>query len=76
MAECVLAVSFAPLGLGLNVDCVDQESMMSTGEARPVPCGSTNSVLYTDCGVLLPGFESRITDDQGRTRLRQSASLR
>jgi fatty-acyl-CoA synthase len=66
MAECVLAVSFAPLDLGLNVDCVDQEVMMTSGEARPIACGSPNSVLYTDCGILLPGFESRITDDQGQ----------
>jgi fatty-acyl-CoA synthase len=66
MAECVLAVSFAPLDLGLSVDCVDQEIMMNTGEARPVASGAPNSVLYTDCGILLPGFESRITDDQGR----------
>ncbi len=35
MAECVLAVSFAPLDLGLTVDYVDQDIMSTTGQG---PC--------------------------------------
>ncbi len=64
MAECVLAVSFAPLNLGLSVDYVDQQIMTVTGEAVPVDPISDNVASYADCGVLLPGFEFSIRDDQ------------
>lgn len=66
MAECVLAVSFAPLDLGLSVDHVDQGVMMSSGVARPVDPMAANAVTYADCGILLPGFELKIVDDEGR----------
>jgi fatty-acyl-CoA synthase len=65
MAECVLAISFAPLNLGLSVDYVDQEVMTSTGEAVAVDPMVTKSASYADCGLLLPGFEISIRDDQG-----------
>lgn len=64
MAECVLAVSFAPLDLGLSVDYVDQDIMTSTGRAVPVEPAVGNVASYADCGVLLPGFELSIRDDQ------------
>ena len=64
MAECVLAVSFAPLDLGLSVDHVDQDIMTSTGEAVPVDPQAGNVASYADCGVLLPGFELSIRDDE------------
>jgi len=63
MAECVLAVSFAPLNLGLNVDYVDQDTMTATGRAMPVDASVGNVASYADCGVLLPGFELSIRDD-------------
>jgi len=65
MAECVLAVSFAPLDLGLSVDTVDQDIMTLTGEARPVDPDAPNTVLYADCGILLPGFDAKIVNDDG-----------
>lgn len=64
MAECVLAVSFAPLDLGLSVDYVDQDIMTTTGRAVPVDPTVGNVASYADCGVLLPGFELSIRDDQ------------
>lgn len=64
MAECVLAVSFAPLNLGLSVDYVDQQIMTATGKAVPVDPMSENVASYADCGVLLPGFEFQIRGDQ------------
>ena len=64
MAECVLAVSFAPLDLGLGVDYVDQDIMTKTGKAVPVDPSAGNVASYADCGVLLPGFELSIRDDQ------------
>ena len=63
MAECVLAVSFAPLDLGLGVDYVDQDIMTSSGKAVPVDPSAVNVASYADCGVLLPGFELSIRDD-------------
>jgi fatty-acyl-CoA synthase len=64
MAECVLAVSFAPLDLGLSVDYVDQDVMTSTGRAEPVDPSDGNVASYADCGVLLPGYELSIRDDE------------
>ncbi len=64
MAESVLAVSFAPLDLGLSVDHVDQHIMTMTGEAVPVDPMAGNVASYADCGMLLPGFEFSIRDDQ------------
>ena len=64
MAECVLAVSFAPLDLGLSVDYVDQDLMTTTGRAVPVDPSVGNVASYADCGVLLPGFELSIRDGQ------------
>jgi fatty-acyl-CoA synthase len=63
MAECVLAVSFAPLNLGLEVDYVDQDIMTTTGKAVAVEPTAGNVASYADCGVLLPGFELSIRDD-------------
>ncbi len=63
MAECVLAVSFAPLNLGLGVDYVDQDMMTITGKAVPVDPSAANVASYADCGRLLPGFELSIRDD-------------
>jgi fatty-acyl-CoA synthase len=65
MAECVLATSFAPLGLGLATDAVDQDIMMATGEARPADADDPRTVSYADCGVPLPDYEMRIVDEQG-----------
>ena len=64
MAECVLAVSFAPMDSGLSVDYADQEIMTTTGEAVPVDPSSVNAASYVNCGTLLPGFEFSIRDDQ------------
>ncbi len=66
MAECVLAISFAPLDLGLSVDYVDQDVMTSTGKAVPIEPSATNVAAYADCGILLPGFEISIRDGQGK----------
>ena len=65
MAECVLAISFAPLDLGLSVDYVDQEIMSTSGKALPVDMDSANVAAYVDCGPTLPGFEYSIRDENG-----------
>jgi fatty-acyl-CoA synthase len=70
MAECALAVSFSPLGWGLQLDCVDRERLAAFDEARPVDakagaCG-TATRLFVDCGEPLPGYEFEIRDEQGK----------
>ncbi len=64
MAECVLAVSFAPLNLGLSIDYVDQDVMTASGKAVPLDPSARPVAAYADCGSVLPGFEFSIRDDQ------------
>lgn len=71
MAECSLAISFAPLDAPLGVDHVDSEKMQSEGVAEAVdPDEARRSdrhvTRYVDCGRLLPSFEVLIRDDSGR----------
>ncbi len=54
MAECVLAVSFAPLNLGLSIDYVDQEVMTASGKAVPLDPSARPVAAYADCGSVLP----------------------
>ena len=65
MAECGLAISFAPLNQGLDVDLVDKESISASGLAKPA--ADDGGVLkLADCGAVLPSYEFRICDDEGR----------
>jgi fatty-acyl-CoA synthase len=70
MAECSLAVSFAPLGEGLKVDCVDGEHLAENKEAVPVNGTLDNYTVrsnsFVDCGVPLPAYEVEVRDRQGR----------
>ncbi len=65
MAETVLAVSFAPLNEGLQVDYVDSELMATNGDAKAVSAEHENLAGYVDCGVILPSFDFCIRDPQG-----------
>jgi len=65
MAECSLAVTFAPLGQGLKVDRVDKESLALKGEALPVTDSRQRYNEFVDCGQLLPGFEFKVLDGEG-----------
>jgi fatty-acyl-CoA synthase len=74
MAECGLAVSFAPLGEGLAVDNVDKNQISRTGRAVPVAAvaagaveGDSGVLELVDCGRMLPSYELRITDDHGQS---------
>lgn len=71
MAECSLAISFAPLDTPLGVDHVDSETMQSDGVAHPVdPDEATQTgrhvTRYVDCGIMLPSFEVSIRNGNGR----------
>lgn len=63
MAECVLAVSFAPLNSGLSIDYVDQDVMTASGKAVPVDPSVGHAAAYADCGIVLPDFEYSIRDE-------------
>jgi fatty-acyl-CoA synthase len=69
MAECSLAVSFAPLGKGLEVDRVDGDHLAATQEAVQVgnvgEDGSPRMSHFINCGVPLPGFEVEVRDKGG-----------
>jgi fatty-acyl-CoA synthase len=69
MAECALAVSFAPLGQGVDVDHVDSDALAEEQKALPLHPnrgnGTAASTKFTNCGAPLPGFDVEIRDDQG-----------
>jgi fatty-acyl-CoA synthase len=67
MAECSLAISFAPLGKGLENDRIDADELMNSGKAISVHNGScrgeTKELVF--CGSVIPGHEIEIRDEQG-----------
>ena len=69
MAECSLAVSFAPLDKGIEIDCVDGEKLATTQEAVQVENigddESTRMSCFINCGVPLPGFEVEVRGKGG-----------
>ena len=68
MAECGLAISFAPLDQGIGVDLVDKEMVAASGRAMPVDGAESPSrdVLgLVDCGAVMPSYEFRICDESG-----------
>jgi fatty-acyl-CoA synthase len=70
MAECSLAVSFAPLANGFEVDPVDGEHLAEHQVALPVDHVSNNSIARTNtfvnCGAPLPNYDVQVRDGQGQ----------
>jgi fatty-acyl-CoA synthase len=71
MAECSLAVSFAPVGEGLRVDRVDGEHLARAGAAVPAAADTHRAAdvyvnSYVNCGKPLPNHEVEVRDPQGR----------
>ena len=69
MAECSLAVSFAPLGQGTDVDYVDGNTLAEEQKALPLHPKQGNRTVranaFTNCGAPLPGYEVEVRDAQG-----------
>ena len=66
MAECSLAISFAPLFGGFRTDLVDLDHLADHGRAVPVTEGTTGrSRAFVDCGKPLPEYEMEIRDEHG-----------
>ena len=70
MAECSLAVSFAPLSEGLNIDSVDGDYLSEHRQALPVESdkfeGAVRSSRFVDCGAPLADYEVEVRDAGGR----------
>ncbi|MCZ6889229.1 MAG: fatty acyl-AMP ligase [Gammaproteobacteria bacterium] len=68
MAECALAISFAPLDEPMNIDVVDKQAMSDNLHAQAVdtdPAQGTQTLSLVDCGALLPSYELSIRDESG-----------
>jgi len=70
MAECSLAVSFAPLAKGIEIDVIDSQRLAEFNEAVPVGTDneSTNrrATHFVLCGTTLPNHEVAVRDSQGK----------
>jgi fatty-acyl-CoA synthase len=71
MAECALAISFAPLGAGIDSDRVDRHYLAAQDVAMPVdgepgPDSFTEVSEFVDCGSALPGYQIEVRDEQGK----------
>jgi fatty-acyl-CoA synthase len=72
MAECSLAVSFAPLDQGFEVHRIDADHLADNNEAVPVDeamrdAAPVRARSFVNCGQPLPGFEVDIRDENGRS---------
>jgi fatty-acyl-CoA synthase len=66
IAECALAVSFATVGGGVQIDSIDGDLLSDTAEARPFVDGApTRRKNFVCCGPPLPGFEVEVRDEDG-----------
>ena len=67
MAECSLAISFAPLFEGHSTDCVDGDHHSDHQEALPIHLSENpgRARCFVECGQPLPEYEVEIRDDNG-----------
>ena len=66
MAECSLAVSFAPLDEGVVTECLDGEILGRDLKAVPATDEAVRRVELARCGRVLPGLELAVRDGLGR----------
>ncbi|GAA0528442.1 fatty-acyl-CoA synthase [Saccharopolyspora erythraea NRRL 2338] len=66
MAESTLAVSFAPLGCGIEVDTIDAGALEEQRRAVPVDAGEERARRFALLGRPLPGLEVDVVDDAGK----------
>ena len=65
MAECSLAVSFAPLGCGIQVDHVDAQKLAESQLAEKVERNGHKVRTFVNCGPPLPGYDAEVRDPDG-----------
>lgn len=73
MAEATLAVSFAPLGVGLEVDTIDQATLSRTGRAVPTSEGNTSS--FAMLGRPLDGLTVQVRSEGNVVGERQAGEI-
>lgn len=68
MAECSLAISFAPLERGIEIDTIDGQKLAEKSLATAINPEDevTDSKKKVFCGRVLPGHELEVRDPQGR----------
>lgn len=70
MAECSLAVSFAPLGQGLDSEWLDADRLAEDRVAVPLAAKAgtegRRASEFVNCGRPLPDYEVEIRKDDGR----------
>ena len=70
MAECALAISFAPLEGGIESDYIDADYLSKHKQARlvdPAHPNQSRTKQFVKCGLLLPNFELEIRGGSGKT---------
>ncbi len=67
LAECTLDVAFPPPRRGVLIDHIDREALARSGHAAPVAASDPRAQPVVANGRVLPGYEIRIVDAQGRT---------
>nr|WP_321986715.1 fatty acyl-AMP ligase [uncultured Lichenicoccus sp.] len=65
MAEATLAISFAPVGRGIETDTVDLDCLEQDGLARAPLGPDARARTLVLCGTSLPGHEIEIRDADG-----------
>ncbi|MEX0808003.1 MAG: fatty acyl-AMP ligase [Dongiaceae bacterium] len=66
MAETALAISFAPLDTGVEIDRVDRQRLAERGEAVTAPADASNARDFVLCGKPLGGHRIEVRDETGR----------
>ena len=63
LAECTVALAFAPAGLPPRIDSVEREPFQKTRRAEPAPTNAVEPLRFVSVGRALPEHELRIGDD-------------
>ncbi len=65
LAEAGLGLAFPPMGRGILVDVIDQDSFTRARHAVPARNGTAPTLEFASCGLALPGYEIRIAGSTG-----------
>ncbi|MGH9788902.1 MAG: fatty acyl-AMP ligase [Candidatus Acidiferrales bacterium] len=63
LAECTVALTFAPVGRAPRIDAVDRDAFQGVKRAEPAPASGADSLRFVSVGRALPEHEVRIVDD-------------
>ncbi len=63
LAECTVALTFAPIGRAPRVDAVEREAFQKDRRATPMSTNGAEPLRFVSVGHALPEHEIRIVDD-------------